>query len=228
VRDLLFPSPPPLRAALRTAARVGSAAFAAECRAVTAMFQAAEPEQQEFVAGEVGCVLHIAPATAMSRVGTALAMSAQPRLLTGLDHGQLSVGQARALLDEIGHLDAEHATAVIEAVLGGDPEAELEATPGELRSLVKRAIVVHDPQLARKRHEAAKRTAGVYGRPLPDGMGQVVIDCTAVQMATALAAIDGRAAAMSFQADADDRPGDRPGADGRAAAGRGVPARPGL
>jgi hypothetical protein len=32
-------------------------------------------------------------------------------------------------------------------------------------------------------------------------MGQVVIDCTAVQMATALAAIDGRAAAMSFQAD---------------------------
>jgi ABC-2 type transport system ATP-binding protein len=29
----------------------------------------------------------------------------------------------------------------------------------------------------------------------------VVIDCTAVQMATALAAIDGRAAAMSFQAD---------------------------
>ncbi len=56
---------------------------------------------------------------------------------------------------------------------------------------------MHDPQLARKRHEAARRTAGVHGRPLPDGMGQVVIDCTAVQMATALAAIDGRAAAMS-------------------------------
>ncbi len=49
--------------------------------------------------------------------------------------------------------------------------------------------------------QAARRTAGVHGRPLPDGMGQVVIDCTAVQMATALAAIDGRAAAMSFQAD---------------------------
>jgi len=104
VRDLLFPSPPPLRAALRSAARVGAAAFAAECRAITAMLGAAEPEQQEFVAGEVGCVLHIAPATAMSRVGTALAICAQPRLLTGLDHGQLSVGQARALLDEIRHL----------------------------------------------------------------------------------------------------------------------------
>jgi hypothetical protein len=165
------------------------------------MFEAAEPEQQEFVAGEVGCVLHIAPATAMSRVGTAVAICAQPRLLAGLDHGQLSVGQARALLDEIGHLDAAHATAVLDAVLGDNPEAELDATPGELRSTVKRAIIAHDPKLAKKRHEAARRTAGVHGRPLPDGMGQVVIDCTAVQMATALAAIDGRAAAMSFAPD---------------------------
>ncbi len=129
MRDLLFPSPPPLRAWLRSAARVGSVAFAAECRAVTAMFEAAEPGQQEFVAGEVGCVLHLAPATAISRVGTALAMWAQPRLLAGLDHGQLSVGQARALLAEIGHLDTAHATAVLEAVLGDNPEAELEATP---------------------------------------------------------------------------------------------------
>jgi hypothetical protein len=35
-------------------------------------------------------------------------------------------------------------------------------------------------------------------------MGQVVIDCTATQMATALAAIDGRAAAMAADGSFDD------------------------
>jgi hypothetical protein len=90
---------------------------------------------------------------------------------------------------------------VLAAVLDGDgPDdgAPVEATPGELRSAAKRAAILIDPDLARRRHEAARKTAGVRGRALPDGMAQVVVECTAVEMATALAAVKGRAAAMTF------------------------------
>jgi hypothetical protein len=51
MRDLLFPSTPALTGDLRAGARAQAAGFVQECRAIVRMIEAAEPEQQEFVAG---------------------------------------------------------------------------------------------------------------------------------------------------------------------------------
>lgn len=201
MRSLLFDPPPDRVAALRAASAGSAQAFATECRAIAAIFAAAAPEHQEFVAGEVACALHVSPATGSARLNTALAVVAQPRLLAALDLGELDVPHVLAVLNEIEHLDAPHAAQVLLAVLG-DPDplvrARVELTPGELRAATRRAIHTTDPAQAQDRHERAKKTAGVRGRPGVDGMAQVVIDCTAVQMATAMQAIRGRAEAMTF------------------------------
>lgn len=150
-------------------------------------------------------MFHLSPATAGHKLGIALAMTARPRLLAELAAGRLGVGHALAVLEQIEHLDAEHADAVLDEMFGpnepaeGDVRTESDLTPGELRAAARRAVLVRDPEAARQRHERAKKAAGVRGRPGVDGMGQIVIDCTAVQMATGLAAIRGRAAAMSFE-----------------------------
>jgi len=206
VRDLLFPSSPALTGSLRAAARAAARAFVQECRAVSRMYESAAPDQREFVAGEVACVLHLAPVTADKRVLTALAVMAQPRLVAALEHGRLGVPHALAVLSEIDHLTPAHASAVLDDVLGesvlddeeGEDEPALDLTPGELRGAVKRAAITVDPDTARRRHERAKQTAGVHGRPCQDGMAQIVVDCTATEMARALAAVKGRAAAMTF------------------------------
>ena len=206
MRDLLFPSSPALTGALRASARAAAGAFVQECRAISRMHEAAPPDQREFVAGEVACVLHVAPSTGTSRLVTALAVMEQPRLVAALEHGRLAVPHALAVLSEISHLSLPHAAAVLDVVLGEhDPDAAedddaqaLESTPGELRAAVKRAALTVDPDAARRRHEQAKKTAGVSGRPGQDGMAQIVVDCTATEMARALAAIKGRAAAMTF------------------------------
>ncbi|MDQ3344013.1 MAG: 13E12 repeat family protein [Actinomycetota bacterium] len=198
MRDLLFPSSPAHRAALRAGARLQAAGFVQECRAMVAMLEAAPEDQREFVAGEIACMLHLAPRTGQARLCTALSLLAQPVLVAALELGRLGVGHAMAVLAEISHLNPALAAQVLDKVLG-DGETEIELTGGELRARVKRAIVTVDADAAKKRHQEAKKSAGVRGRPGVDGMGQVIIDCTAVEMATALAAIKGRAAAMSFE-----------------------------
>ena len=203
-------------ARVRAAVRAEGVAFGQQCRAVTAMYDLAAPEDKEFVSGEVACVLRVAPQTGNARLGTALAMTARPRLLLALEAGRLAVPHALAVLEEISHLEPEHAEAVLDDLFGpNEPGVVLTdpiiKTPGELRNQVKAAIISRDPQAARERHERAKKTAGVRGRPGRDGMGQVVIDCTAVQMATAVAAVKGRAAVMDF----DDQDGAEPLTEGQ-------------
>jgi hypothetical protein len=139
-------------------------------------------------------VLRVSPHTAMGRVTTALRLFDQPRLVDALEQGRLLVGHALAVLDEVEHLEPPHAALVLDQVLGFDTSNDpVEATPGELRAAVKRAAILVDADAARRRHEAARRTAGVRGRPGVDGMAQLVVDCTATQLATALACIRGRA-----------------------------------
>ena len=195
MRDLLFPSSPAHRRSLRQGARQQAAGFVQECRAIVGMLESAAPDQREFVAGEVACELHVSPATAMRRVSTALSLVAQPRLTAALENGRLLVGHALAVLSEVEHLDPPVAARVLDDVLG---EGDEDRTPGELRAAVRRAVIVVDADSARRRHAEAKRSAGVQGRPGLDGMAQIVIDCTATEMATALAAVRGRAAAMTF------------------------------
>jgi hypothetical protein len=195
VRDLLFPSSPVHRGALREAARQQARAFVMECRAIVGMFETAESEQREFVHGDIAGTLHLAPRSAQDKLTTALAVMAQPRLVAALETGRLGVGHALAVLHEISHLDPPTSAHVLAAVLGED-EDEIGQTAGELRSAVKKAAITVDADAARKRHEKAKQDDGVRARPGVDGMGQVVIDCTATQMATILASVRNRAAAM--------------------------------
>ena len=206
VRESLFPTQPAAITALRSAVRLAGEAFAAECRAINEMVEQAQPEHREFVSGELACVLHVAPATALSRLGTALAMTARPRLLAAVEHGVLAVPHALAVLAEISHLEAAHGDAVLEELLGPNdaPLSEpVGQTPGELRAASRRAIIRRDPAAAAARRRRAAQQAGVRGRPGLDGMGQVIIDCTATEMARALAAIDGRADALAGSAGPD-------------------------
>ncbi|MCW2679629.1 MAG: hypothetical protein JWM62_1030, partial [Frankiales bacterium] len=107
-----------------------------ECRAIVRMLETAEPEQRQFVAGEVACVLHVSPHTATGRLNTAVRLFAQPRLVAALEQGMLLVGHALAVLDEIEHLAPPHAALVLDQVLGFDTTGPVELTPGELRAAV--------------------------------------------------------------------------------------------
>ena len=80
--------------------------FVMECRAVVAMFEATEPEQREFVHGDVAGTLHLSPRTAQSKLSTSLQLMSQPRLVAALEDGRLGVGHALAVLQEVSHLDA--------------------------------------------------------------------------------------------------------------------------
>jgi hypothetical protein len=102
------------------------------------------------------------------------------------------------VLAEVSHLDALTAAQVLAEVLG-DVDDELELTAGELRAEVKKAAITVDAEAARKRHEKAKKDAGVRGRPTVDGMGQVIIDCAATDAASIVASVRQRAAAMTFE-----------------------------
>ena len=172
--------------------------FVLECRAMVAMFTQAPTDEQDFVHGDIAGTLHLAPRTAESKLGTALELMAQPRLVDALEQGRLGVGHAMALLQEISHLSPPVAAQVLGAVLG-DSEDEIDATAGELRAAAKKAAISIDAEAARKRHEQAKKSAGVRGRPTVDGMGQVTIDCTATEAATIVAAVRQHADAMTFE-----------------------------
>jgi hypothetical protein len=197
MRDLLFPSSPVHRGALAESARLQARAFVMECRAILGMYETTEPGDVDFVHGDVAGTLHLAPRTAQAKASTALELMAHPRLVVALETGRLGVGHAMAVLAEISHLDPPTAAAVLAQVLGEDDEP-VEATAGELRAAIKKAAITLDAEAARKRHEQAKKQAGVRGRPGLDGMGQVVIDCTATDAATIVASLRARAAAMDF------------------------------
>ncbi len=199
----LFGSTREQAAAVRAAARASAAAFVAEQKALHALWLAAAPEQREFVAGEVACLLHVSPRTGADRVGTALRLVGLPRLLSAVEVGLLAVPHALALLAEVEHLAAPHAAAVLADVLDGplDADGRLDATPSQLRASARRAAITVDPDAARRRHDVARATAGARLRPQPDGMADLVLGCTAVEGASVLAALRGRAAAMTFTED---------------------------
>ncbi len=180
MRDLLFGSTKEQAAALRAAGRAVAVAFVAEQRALVGLWRAARPEQREFVAGEVACLLRVSPQTGADRLGQALRLGSFPRLLLALEAGALAVPHALALLSEVEALPAPHAAAVLASVLDGPVDADglLDGTPSQLRAAARRAAVTVDPGAARRRHERARRTAGARVRPQPDGMADLVLGCT--------------------------------------------------
>ncbi len=186
-------------AAVRAAARASAAAFVAEQKALVELWRVSLPEHREFVSGEVACLLHVSPQTGADRLGQALRLVSFPRLLAALEVGLLGVPHALSLLAEVEPLSAPHAAAVLAEVLDGPADdGVLDGTPSQLRASARRAAITVDPDAARRRHEAARRTAGARLRPQPDGMADLVLGCTATEGATVLTALRGRAAAMTF------------------------------
>ncbi len=208
--DRLFYEPCTRRvAAVRVAAQLAGAAFVAEQRAMTALFWTTPDTEREFVAEELGCVLHLSPVSAGRRLAAALAFMDLPALVTAVESGRVGVSTALALVEEVSGLSAWRAGRVLVRVLAEPDDAfgRLALTPGQARLTAKRAVLLDDPSATRRRHEAAKRTAGVSGRPGRDGMGRLVIDCTATDLATALVAVRGRAGVMRFAPVADGEGG---------------------
>ena len=91
--------------------------------------------------------------------------------------GLIDERRAEVITDELSGLDDEHAAAVEKLIIGQAPGL----TTGQLRALVRRAVLSADPAAARRRKEQALKdarvelftehagTAGLSGRDLLPG-----------------------------------------------------------
>jgi hypothetical protein len=124
----------------------------------------------ESAAAEISLMLHIAPATASSRLADALTLTERfPATMAALAAGRITLCKARIIAEQAEQLATDQAGAVETRVL---PRA-ITQTPGQLRRSVRRAVAKTDPAALRRRHEAAKRKRGVSFCELPDGMAMV-------------------------------------------------------
>ena len=114
-------------------------------------------ELSEFIADEVAMALTLTQRAAETQLGLALDLAARPATAAALEAGRIDLPRARVILDAVGLLSAEHAAAVEAAVL---PDAPGQTT-GQLRAAVNRAVLLLDPEAARRRREEAQKSARV-------------------------------------------------------------------
>src|SRR5260370_65460 len=89
--------------------------------------------------------------------GLALDLADRPATAAALEAGRIDLPRARVILDAVGVLSDGHAAAVEAAVLPAAPGQ----TTGQLRAAVARAVLLLDPDAARRRREEAQKGARV-------------------------------------------------------------------
>jgi Domain of unknown function (DUF222) len=95
----------------------------------------------------------------------ALGLDRLPLTRAALAAGLTDERRAEIIAEELAGLDDEHAAAVEKLTIGKAPGL----TSGQLRALVRRAVLSADPQAARKRKEAALKDARVEMFPETSG-----------------------------------------------------------
>ena len=112
----------------------------------------------------------------------ALALDRLPRTRAALAAGLIDERRAEVIAEELAGLDDEHAAAVEALIIGKAPRL----TSGQLRALVRRAVLSADPAAARKRKEKALKDARV--EMFPETSGTAALSGRDLPPAAALAA----------------------------------------
>jgi len=129
---------------------------------------------------EIAVARGIQDAAALREVGHALLLCRHlPRTLERLAHGELTVGRARALLDELLPVDPEVASAVDRELAD---RVQL-LPPTRIRHFVRRAVDRHDADAAAARGAVAARSRGIRRTAERDGQAGAVVTGPAVPLA---------------------------------------------
>jgi Domain of unknown function (DUF222) len=119
----------------------------------------------DHVDDEVAVALTLTRRSAARLLDLALSLDRLPLTRAALAAGLIDERRAEVIAEELAGLDDEHAAAVEKLIIGKAPGL----TSGQLRTLVRRAVLSADPQAARKRKEAALKDARVEMYPETSG-----------------------------------------------------------
>jgi hypothetical protein len=147
-------------AALRVAAVSGLAA-----RRETAGRESGDWRPFDHIDDEVAIALTLTRRSGGRLVELALGLNRLTLTRAALAAGLIDERRAEIIAEELAELDDEHAAAVEKLIIGKAPGL----TSGQLRALVRRAVLSADPKAARKRKEAALKDARVEMFPETSG-----------------------------------------------------------
>jgi hypothetical protein len=121
----------------------------------------------EFAGEEIAAALTLAPSTGRRRLDWALTLAERlPRTLTAMERGEVTYAKALAIHEETSHLPTDALAGVERKILPG----AADKTPGQLRRIVKQAVLDVDADSAQKRAEKARTERRVGVDAGADGM----------------------------------------------------------
>ena len=136
----------------------------------------------DHVDDEVAVALTLTRRSAARLLDLALALDRLPLTRAALSAGLIDERRAEVIAEELSGLEDAHAAAVEKLIIGKAPRL----TSGQLRALVRRAVLSADPKAARKRKEAALKDARV--EMFPETSGTAALSGRDLPPAAALAA----------------------------------------
>ncbi len=134
----------------------------------------------DHVDDEVALALTLTRRGAARLLDLALALDRLPLTRAALAAGLIDERRAEVIAEEVAELDDEHAAAVEKLIIGRAPKL----TSGQLRALVRRAVLSADPKAAQRRKEKALQDARVEMFPETSGTAALTFatletsDCT--------------------------------------------------
>jgi hypothetical protein len=197
-----------LTGVLQAAGRLAAWAAAQKLAAVSRLAARREADGQltgdwrpfDHVDDEVAVALTLTRRSAGRLLDLALSLDRLPLTRNALAGGRIDERRAEVIAEELSGLDDEHAAAVEKLIIAKAPQL----TTGQLRALVRRAVIAADPAAARRRKEQALKdarveaftehagTAGLSGRDLcPVDVLAADKYLTALAQAMKAAGIDG-------------------------------------
>jgi hypothetical protein len=119
----------------------------------------------DHVDDEVAVALTLTRRSAARLLDLALSLDRLPLTRAALAAGLIDERRAEVIAEEVAELDDEHAAAVEKLIIGRAPKL----TSGQLRALVRRAVLSADPKAAQRRKEKALKDARVEMFPETSG-----------------------------------------------------------
>jgi hypothetical protein len=171
--------------------RVIAWATAAQATVVAEMCRRARgPREEGFVADEIAAATGVTPRAGRVVVERAVALMRAPDVHDALSDGTLTVRKADTLCRATAHLPPGQAAIVRDAVLAHGSGL----TAPQIRATARRVELELDPRAAHRRHEAARRTRGVWMEPAEDCMAYVHAYLSAPDAMRVMTAVDAIAA----------------------------------
>ncbi len=179
-----------LSGVLQAANRLAAWSAAARVAAVSGLAGRREQSGREsgdwrpmdHVDDEVAVALTLTRRSAARLLELALGLDRLPLTRAALAAGLIDERRAEVIVEEVAGLDDAHAAAVERLIIGRAPRL----TSGQLRALVRRAVLSADPRAARRRKEKALRDARV--EMFPETAGTTALAGRDLPPAAALAA----------------------------------------